>query len=141
MNRLVKILDGTLFRFILAGIANTLFGSAVMFFCYNLLHWSYWLSSGANYFFGSILSYFLNKNFTFRYGSADRGSVVRFIINIAACWLLAYGIARPLVSRLLEGQPTDIRENVAMAVGMVLFVGLNYFGQRYFTFKKTDKTT
>ena len=131
--------DGTLLRFILVGIANTALGTAVMFLCYNLLNFSYWASSAANYILGSILSYFLNKSFTFRYGKTDLRSIARFIINIAACWLIAYGVAKPLAIKLLAGQTRSIQENVAMAVGMVLFVGLNYFGQKYFAFKRGDK--
>ena len=60
--------DPTVYRFILVGIVNTLFGTAIMFVFYNVFHLSYWISSASNYFFGSILSYFLNKSFTFRYG-------------------------------------------------------------------------
>ena len=60
-----KFFDKTFLKFIIVGVANTLFGTAVMFIAYNLLHFSYWVSSASNYVFGSILSYFLNKYFTF----------------------------------------------------------------------------
>ena len=50
----------------LVGVANTLFGTAVMFLFYNLFHFDYWVSSAANYVFGSILSYILNRFFTFK---------------------------------------------------------------------------
>ena len=66
MKKLQKIFDKTFWKFIMVGIVNTLFGTAVMFSFYNLLHFSYWVSSAANYIFGSILSYFLNKHFTFQ---------------------------------------------------------------------------
>ena len=45
---------------------NTLVGTGVMFAAYNLLHLSYWVSSASNYVVGSIVSYFLNKYFTFQ---------------------------------------------------------------------------
>lgn len=63
---LTKLFDKTFWKFILVGIINTLFGTAVMFICYNVFHLSYWVSSASNYIFGSILSYFLNKRFTFQ---------------------------------------------------------------------------
>ncbi len=129
-------LDNTMTRFILVGIVNTLFGTAIMFVFYNVFHFSYWVSSASNYFFGSILSYFLNKGFTFKYGKTDIKSIVRFTINILICYLIAYGIAKPTVRHLLEGYGKTIQENVAMVVGMVLFVGLNYLGQRFFAFRK-----
>lgn len=129
-------LDNTMTRFILVGIVNTLFGTAIMFVFYNVFHFSYWVSSASNYFFGSILSYFLNKGFTFKYGKTDIKSIVRFTINILICYLIAYGIAKPTVRHLLESYGKTIQENVAMVVGMVLFVGLNYLGQRFFAFRK-----
>ena len=61
-----KLFDITFWKFILVGVINTLVGTAVMFGCYNLLHLSYWVSSAANYIVGSVVSYFLNKNFTFQ---------------------------------------------------------------------------
>lgn len=128
--------DPTAYRFILVGIVNTLFGTAIMFVFYNVFHLSYWISSASNYFFGSILSYFLNKSFTFRYGKADFRSIARFTINILICYLVAYGIAKPVMRHLLSGYSVSIQENVSMGLGMIIFVGLNYIGQRFFAFKK-----
>ena len=133
---LLKKMDGTAVRFVIVGIINTLFGTAIMFVFYNVFHLSYWISSASNYFFGSILSYFLNKNFTFKYGKTDWKSVFRFTANILVCYLLAYGIAKPVARWLLEGYSLSIQENIAMLVGMVFFVCLNYVGQRFFAFKK-----
>ena len=133
-------LDGTVIRFIIVGVVNTLFGTAIMFVFYNVFHLSYWISSASNYFFGSILSYFLNKGYTFRYGKTDFKSIFRFTVNILVCYLLAYGIAKPVMRHLLSGYSLSIQENVSMMLGMVLFVGLNYLGQRYFAFKKDEKS-
>lgn len=133
---LKKLLDRTFWKFILVGIINTLFGTAVMFLCYNLLHMGYWVSSAANYVLGSILSYFLNKHFTFQNREKGPRVVVRFVINILVCYLLAYGIAKPLVAWALSGMSKSIQENGAMLVGMCLFVGFNYLGQRFFAFRE-----
>ena len=125
----------TAFRFVLVGVVNTLVGTAIMFVFYNVFHFSYWFSSASNYFFGSILSYFLNKNFTFGYGKTDIRSVARFVITIIVCYLLAYGIAKPTMASLLSEYSVSIQENVSMLLGMVLFMVLNYLGQRFFAFK------
>ncbi len=133
-----QLLDATFLRFVLVGIANTLFGTAVMFIAYNVIGLSYWVSSASNYVFGSILSYFLNKHFTFRSTDSSPKSVLRFVINISICYLLAYGMAQPLVRWIFSGAATNIQDNVSMLVGMGLFVILNYLGQRLFVFR-TDK--
>lgn len=132
-------IDGTVIRFIIVGVINTLFGTAIMLVCYNVFHFSYWLSSACNYFFGSILSYFLNKGFTFKYGKADFRSVIRFTINIVVCYLVAYSVAKPLIFRILPTSTVTIKENVSMLLGTVLFIGMNYLGQRFFAFNKNEK--
>lgn len=137
-NLLSKFLDKTFLRFIIVGVINTLFGTAIMFVFYNVFGLSYWLSSASNYFFGSILSYFLNKYFTFRYKKRDWKVVGRFVLNISLCYLIAYGAAKPLVRALLSGASATIQENVAMLCGMCLFVALNYLGQRFFAFKSEE---
>lgn len=138
MEKIQKLFDRTFWKFILVGIVNTLFGTVVMFSFYNLLHCSYWVSSAANYFFGSILSYFLNKHFTFQNKSRSMKTVLKFVLNISVCYLVAYGLAKPAVAWVLSGASVSVQENGAMLVGMGLFVLLNYFGQRFFAFKKED---
>lgn len=133
-----KLLDRTFWKFILVGIINTIVGTSVMFLCYNAFHLNYWVSSAMNYIIGSIVSYFLNKYFTFQNKQRSWKIVIKFIINISVCYLIAYGVAKPLVARILSDQSVTIQENGAMLVGMCLFVGLNYLGQRFFAFKKEE---
>ena len=64
--KLKKLFSWSIFRFALVGAVNTLVGMGIMFGLYNLAHCSYWLSSAANYVLTSILSFFLNKYFTFK---------------------------------------------------------------------------
>lgn len=128
--------DKSFCRFILVGVLNTIVGTVIMFVFYNVFHFNYWISSAANYFFGSILSYFLNKYYTFSYHRKEWKSVIRFVINIIVCYFIAYGIAKPAMSWLLSNVSKALQENVAMVFGMGLFVVLNYFGQRFYTFKK-----
>ena len=142
MDKLKKIFDPTFFRFIVVGVINTLVGYGVMFGLYNLagLHlWGdtgYWISSAANYVVGSI-SFFLNKHFTFRNQEKGAGVVIRFVVNISVCYLLAYGLAKPAVSWALGGMglSEQLQGNLTMLAGSGLFVLLNYFGQRFFAFR------
>lgn len=136
---LQKLLDKTFWKFLMVGVVNTLFGSAIMFAFYNWLHLSYWVSSAANYILGSILSFFLNKRFTFENKSKSPMVALRFALNIAVCYLVAYGVAKPLMRALLQGASQSVQENVAMLTGMCLFVGLNYLGQRFFAFRKEEE--
>lgn len=131
MEKISSVIDQKLLKFIVVGIINTLVGMAIMFGLYNLAHCSYWLSSAANYVLTSILSYFLNKYFTFQNREKSAAQIVRFVLNIAVCYLVAYGIAKPLTFTILSGFGEQIQTNAAMLVGMCFFTGLNYFGQRF----------
>lgn len=141
MKRLRTLIDAKLWKFLLVGVVNTLVGMGIMFGLYNVAGCSYWVSSAANYVLTSILSFFLNKHFTFQSRERGAGQAVRFAANIAVCYLIAYGIAKPLCLRLLSGAAVSTRDNAAMLVGMVLFTGLNYLGQRFFAFRspKTEE--
>lgn len=134
-----KLLDRTFWKFIIVGIINTIVGTGVMFLCYNAFQLNYWVSTAMNYVIGSIVSYFLNKYFTFRNKHRSWKTIVKFIINISVCYLIAYGAAKPLVAKILSSQSVTIQENGAMLVGMCLFVGLNYLGQRFLVFTKEEK--
>jgi putative flippase GtrA len=123
-------------KFAMVGVINTIVGTTVMFVFYNVFHFSYWVSSASNYIIGSFISYLLNKNFTFRFKEQKYWSLLRFVLNILTCYLLAYGIAKPVMHWILTGFSQTIQENVSMMLGMGLFVVFNYLGQRFFTFKK-----
>ena len=74
MKRLRTLFDAKLWKFLLVGVINTLVGTGIMFGLYNLSNCSYWVSSAANYVLTSILSFFLNKHFTFlEFGGGGAG--------------------------------------------------------------------
>ena len=123
-------------RYVFVGVLNTLFGTVIMFVLYNVFNLSYWMSSAANYFFGSILSYILNKYITFKYAGWDIMSMVKFILNILVCYVIAYSLAKPIIRYLLDNANERLSDNIAMFLGMCVFVLLNYIGQRYIVFKR-----
>lgn len=135
LQKLKKFFDVTMLKFILVGIANTIFGMGIMFLFYNFFHFNYWISSASNYIFGSILSYFLNKYFTFQNNSKGFKVILKFTINITICYLVAYGLAKPLTVMAMASFGPNIQNNIAMLAGSIFFVVLNYVGQRFWAFK------
>ena len=135
--QLKQFLSREFLTFLVVGVVNTLFGTAIMLVLYNVFGCSYWVSSFCDYFFGSILSYFLNKHFTFHYQGTDWRSIVKFALNIIVCYLIAYSLALPLTRTALESLQLSkpVVENVAMLVGTVLFMVINYLGQKFYAFK------
>lgn len=133
-----KFFDIKLIKFIIVGIFNTLFSAAIMFLLYNFLKFGYWGSSAVSYILGSILSFILNKNFTFNNKDSLFKTAIKFSINVAICYVLAYSLAKPIVNLILLNMKlsNNTVEQISMLFGMILFTALNYLGQRFFAFKE-----
>ena len=130
-----KLFDASMWKFLLVGVANTLLSAVIMFLLEGL---GYWPSTAIAYVAGSVMSFFLNRHFTFQSKAPFWPSVLRFAINVAVCYLIAYSLAQPLAELILGwiGLPAIWVERLAKLGGMVLFTCLNYFGQRFFAFRK-----
>ncbi|NMD44337.1 MAG: GtrA family protein [Clostridiales bacterium] len=133
-----KFLNKEFLRFLMVGILNTLVGAFVMFALYNLADCSYWFSSAINYLVGGTVSYFLNRYFTFKTSYEGVFQILRFALTVLISYLIAYSLAKPLVLFILSESSQKVSENIAMGVGMVLYTLINYFGQKFFAFKKKE---
>lgn len=132
-----KLIDEAI-HFGLVGVINTVMGYVFIMVFYNVWHWNYWVASGTSYIIGSVFSYFANRKITFKTEERGWKPAFRFGINIAVCYFIAYGVARPLVAGLMQGYTKSIVENVAIIVGMGLFIILNFLGQKFMVFRKKE---
>lgn len=157
MAKIKEIFDIKLLKFLFVGILNTIVGYLLTVLFMNVLNFGYWPSTALSYILASVMSYFLNKYFTFKNTEKGIKPVLRFSLNIAVCYLLAYGIAQPLVGFIMHldfmsswvssiintplmlslfgGSTAKFCDNVAVLAGMGLFMCFNYIGQRFFAFK------
>ncbi len=129
-------------HFGMVGVINTLMGWVIMAVLYNLIHMNYWLSSGISYFIGSVFSYHANGKLTFKVENRDKWLPWRFAVNIIVCYLIAFSVAQPVVTKILssgQGVSKALIDNIAMLLGMCLFIVMNFFGQKFFVFRKTKK--
>lgn len=149
-NFIKQFFDVKFWKFILVGILNTIVGTGLQFVLYNctplnqMATTGTWIASSVSYCLASIMSYFLNKYFTFKNNEKGWKPVVRFAVNIAVCYGIAYGLAIPLTSYICTQNDITMfgwtvetfASNASMIIGSCLFVGLNYIGQRFFAFKE-----
>ena len=130
--------DVKFLKFIAVGIVNTLTGLAITFFLLEFLHMGYWKSTSISYVLASILSFYLNKNFTFNYKSGSIYTMFKFAASISICYVLAYGIARSLsINLILILNITALSphsDRVSVLIGLVLFTILNYLAQKFLVF-------
>lgn len=132
------VFDRTLLRFLLVGVCNTICSAAIMFLLYELAGLGYWGSSAVAYALASILSFLLNRSYTFQSKGPLMRTALRFATNVAVCYLIAYSLAQPLVGWGLgrAGLTQAVVDRATMLFGMCLFTGLNYLGQRFFAFRE-----
>ena len=130
-----KLLDASILKFLLVGVGNTLLSAVLMILLEGL---GYWPSTAIAYVAGAVMSFFLNRRFTFQSRETMGRSAVKFALNVAVCYVLAYSIAQPLGGTVLGAMGlTGIwLERLTQLGGMGLYTVLNYFGQRLFAFQK-----
>lgn len=158
MSKIKQVFDLKLLKFLFVGVLNTIVGYLLTVLFMNIMNLGYWPSTALSYILASIMSYFLNKYFTFKNTEKGIKPILRFSLNIAVCYVLAYGIAQPLVGFIMKlefvaawvasfintpfmlslfgGDVTKFCDNVAVLAGMGLFMCFNYLGQRFFAFKQ-----
>ena len=132
---MAKLIDKSIPKFLLVGVGNTLLSMVLMFALEGL---GYWPSTAIAYVAGAVLSFFLNRRFTFHSEETLGRSAVKFALNVAVCYVLGYGLARGLMGILAPWSPLSPLwwERLSKLVGMGLYTVLNYFGQRFFAFRK-----
>lgn len=134
-----KILSNSFLRFVLVGVGNTLLSMILMFLLEGL---GYWPSTAIAYAAGAALSFFLNRYFTFHSEEDFWRSLGKFIVNVVVCYVVGYGLAKLLIP--IPEEPTAIPliwfERASKLLGMCLYTLLNYFGQRFFAFRKRKGT-
>lgn len=132
--KIFKLFDRSFIRFLLVGVSNTLLSAILMFVLEDL---GYWASTAIAYIAGAVLSFFLNRNFTFKSTEKVGKTAIKFAVNVLLCYVIAYSLAQPFVELLLSYTAIDAMwmERITKLFGMVLYTLINYFGQRFFAFK------
>ncbi len=130
-----KLFDVSMLKFLLVGVGNTLLSTVLMFALEGL---GYWPSTAIAYVAGAVMSFFLNKRFTFHSDEVLWKAAVKFAVNVAVCYVVGYGLARLVMGALspLNPLPAIWWERLSKLVGMGLYTVLNYFGQRFFAFRR-----
>ncbi|MDW7615635.1 GtrA family protein [Peribacillus simplex] len=128
-------------RFLLVGMVNTGVGLSIMLFLMNVLELSYWISTFFGNGMGAVTSFLLNRTFTFRSDIDWRRGVARFFCVILICYSAAYSLGQAIAESLEASVHFSIQQNVSVLIGTIFYTVLNYIGQKYFVFKKSDLGT
>lgn len=137
-----KWIDRSLISFLIIGLGNTVLSLTIQLVLYSWAGAGYWISSGLAFVIASVSSFYLNRKFSFQSQGSLSGDGVRFALNIAVCYLLAYGAAQPMVQAFFQWFPSPLmvyHGQLALLLGNGLFTCLNYLGQRLFVFSHTRR--
>jgi putative flippase GtrA len=138
---MLRSLNSSFIRFVIVGVFNTVVGLGTSFLLFNLLELGYWVSTFTGNTIGAIVSYFLNKSFTFRSDVSVRSSWWKFALVILICYGLSYGasmLLANLCSYLFPSASPALLHNGAILIGNGLYMISNYLGHRYFTFRASS---
>lgn len=140
--------DIKFWKFLLVGVINTIVGEGVVLLCLQVIGWKNFAwgagaAAVAGTVVGSIVSYFMNKYFTFKNKEKGIGPMVRFTVNIVVCLLIRVVAAtavtegcKALSLTMFSMDVNTFAAYLGWAVGACVFVACNYIGQRFFAFKE-----
>lgn len=132
------LLEPSLRWFLLIGLGNTVLSLTIQLALYSYVKLGYWPSSALAFCIASVSSFYFNRKYSFHSRGSVLGDAARFALNIALCYLIAYGAAQPLVNWLvprLGGWLIPWQGQISLVAGNGLFTCLNYLGQRFFAFR------
>ena len=118
-----------LLRYLLVGVINTLVGLGIIYFAMYFLGMSVGSANAVGYSIGILVSFILNKTWTF--GSSDRiaSSFLRYIL------VRAVGYAANLITVLFAHSQLGLNAYLAQAIGIVPYTTIGFVGSRYFAFR------
>lgn len=126
-----------LIRFLAVGVVNTAVGLGLTFGVMHGWGWSYWPATLTGLAIGALVSFFLNRWYTFRVAIPTGGALVRFMLVISGSYVLAYAVSYQLTKWLLVplGFKDTQMKDAAVLLGMAGYSILNYFGQKHLVFR------
>ena len=128
MSAATRLLSRSEVRYGLVGIANTLFGLAVIY----TLKWfglGDILANAFGYACGLLLSFKLNSRWTFGFRGREGRAFVKFILVVGISYLTN------LLTVMVGIHTFGINGYLAQALGVVPYTVLSYLGSRYFVFR------
>ncbi|HEY1783424.1 MAG TPA: GtrA family protein [Roseiarcus sp.] len=115
-------------RFCAVGVINTAVGLGLIFSLMRFGGVQYVVANAIGYAVGTVVSFFLNRSWTFYHKGPVLSSAVRWFLVIA----IAYGanVCAVIVSHEYFG----IDRYISQLSGMVAYTSLSYLGGRFYAF-------
>lgn len=132
------IFDKSLLFYTIIGISNTLLTMGLEFLLNNAFGLPYWWTTSIPFAITSVTSFVFNRKFSFKSKGDLWTDMIKFYLLFIACYLVAFYVAKPISMQILSNTNTAEKavNNISIIVGQCVFTPLNYFGQRFWVYKK-----
>lgn len=128
------MIDAKLVRFLLVGVVNTLFGQSVIWFSMWALGFGIVAANALGYGCGIVLSFVLNRNWTFNHDGSQVAALLRFLA-VNACAYVANLLVVVAVYHL------GVSGYVAQLSGAPFYTLIGYLGSRFIVFRPAATPT
>ena len=120
----------TLIRYLLVGVVNTIVALCTIYLAMYFLHMGIAFSNAFGYAVGIVVSFILNKNWTF---NSDDHAVYSFLR-----YFLVLGVAyvANLETVLFANSHFNLNPYISQALGIFPYTVIGFLGSRYFAFRK-----
>jgi putative flippase GtrA len=120
---------GKVFRFLLVGVCNTLLSAICIVFMMEILKLDYRIANATGYAAGLVLSFILNRLWTFAYPGPWIASLVRWLVVA----LVAFGLNFAVIVAL--HQFAHANKYTAQIGGVLVYTMCSFLGARFFAFR------
>ncbi|CAN7664027.1 MULTISPECIES: GtrA family protein [unclassified Variovorax] len=120
-----------LFRFLVVGVINTVFGYSIIFACMYIAGLSAEISNAIGYGIGLLVSYVLHKVFTFNSDRRHREAFVRFLVVFAVAY------ASNFVALVILVRAIGVHEAVSQILASAVYVVVSFVMSKLYVFRKT----
>jgi putative flippase GtrA len=128
------MIDAKLFRFLVVGVVNTLFGQSVIWFSMWALGLGIVPANALGYGCGIVLSFVLNRNWTFNHEGSQLPALLRFLAVNAVAYA-ANLLVVVVVHRF------GVNGYLAQLSGAPFYTAVGYVGSRLFAFRAAPPAT
>lgn len=128
----IKILQYSFIKYLMVGMINTLVGFGIIF----ILMYSGLLPEIANfigYLCGFILSFILNKYFTFKSKNYVKSEFIRFALSMGIAYLIN------LLILVISYRSLGINEYISQIIAGIFYTLVGYLLSKFYTFKLVKK--
>lgn len=116
-------------RFLVVGLLNTSAGLLCIYGAMWAFGLDYRLANVIGYLVGSVLSFVLNRSWTFRYDGVWWLSAIRWSAVVGACFLLNFGVVVLLYEKF------HVPVGIAQLAGVACYTAASFVGGRFFAFR------